>query len=105
MVSRHYQCKRSRLEKFIDEHFGDGYIVDEFIIDRNHPQGVERHCLTNNGVIIIYNLQSGKLITKLLARPQQLKRYYERSGKAPPLEYEQMLRLAREHNIAGYNEL
>lgn len=103
MVSRHYQRQRNKREKFIDEHFSDGYIVDEFIVDRNHPQGAERHCLTNNSVIIIYNLRTGKLVTKLLARPQQIKRYYEHSGKEPPLEYEQMLRLAREHTIAGYN--
>lgn len=102
MVSKHYQCQRNRREKFIDEHFGDDYIVDEFVVDRNHPKGEERHCLTNNAVIIIYNLRSGKLVTKLLARPQQIKRYYERSGKKPPLEYKQMLELAREHTIAGY---
>ena len=85
MVSKHYQEQRSEREKFIDEHFGDGYIIDEFIVDRNHPKGAERHCLTNNGVIIIYNLRSGKLVTKLLARPQQIKRYYERSGKVPSI--------------------
>lgn len=105
MVSRHYQEQRNEREKFIDEHFGNDYIVDEFIVDRNHPKGVERHCLTNNGVIIIYNLYSGKLVTKLLARPQQIKRYYECSGIKPPLEYKQILRLAKEHAIAGYNDI
>ena len=105
MVSRHYENKRTKRERFIDEHFGDDYVVDEFVVDRGHPDGVERHCITNNGIIVIYNLNSGKLCTKLIARPQQIKRYYENSGREPPLEYENILRLAKEHNILGYNKL
>lgn len=105
MVSEHYKKQRNRRERFIDEHFSDDYIVDEFVVDRGHPNGAERHCITNNGIIIIYNLNSGKLCTKLLARPQQIKRYYERYGREPPLEYENILKLARQHNVLGYNEL
>lgn len=105
MVSEHYKTERYRREKFIDEHFGDGQIVDEFMVDRGHPHGAERHCIMDNGVIVIYNFASGKLVTKLLARPQQIKRYYESSGKELPLEYEDILKLARQHNILGYNEL
>jgi len=105
MVSKHYETERHRREKFIDEHFGNGYIVDEFIVDKGHPKGVERHCITNEGVIIVYNFNSGKLVTKLLARPQQIKRYYESFERKPPLEYENILKLARQHNILGYNKL
>ena len=105
MVSEHYKSHRCRREKFIDEHFGDGRIIDEFIVDRGHPKGAERHCIMDNGVIVIYNVISRKLVTKILARPQQIKRYYESSGKEPPLEYENVLKLAREHNILGYNSL
>lgn len=105
MVSKHYQSQRGKREKFIDEHFSDGYIVDEFVVDRGHPHGAERHCIMNNGVVVIYNLITDKLITKILARPQQIKRYYENSNREPPSEYEEILRLAREHNILGYNKL
>ena len=105
MVSKHYQKQRNSREKFIDEHFGDGYVVDEFIVDRGHKDGAERHCIMNNGVIVIYNLISDKLITKILARPQQVKRYYENSGRKPPLEYEEILKLAHQHNVAGYSNL
>lgn len=105
MVSEHYKTERYRREKFIDKYFSDGRIIDEFIVDRGHPKGAERHCIMDNGVIVIYNFASGKLVTKLLARPQQIKRYYESSGKEPPLEYENILKLARQHNILGYNEL
>jgi hypothetical protein len=105
MVSKHYRWQRNKREKFIDEHFKYGYLVDEFIVDKGHPHGAERHCITNNGVIIIYNVNSGKLVTKLLARPQQIKRYYENSGRKPPLEYKRILKLAYRHSVAGYNEL
>ncbi len=105
MVSKHYQGQRSERERFIDEHFKDDYIVDEFIVDKGHPHGAERHCITNSGIIIVFNANSGKLVTKLLARPQQIKRYYENSGREPPAEYENILKLAYQHNVAGYNHL
>lgn len=105
MTSKHYRSKRYEREKFIEEHFKNDYIVDEFIVDKGHPNGSERHCITNNGIIIIYNANSGKLCTKLIARPQQVKRYYENSGREPPSEYEDILRLALEHTILGYNNL
>ena len=105
MVSEHYRTERYRREKFIDEHLGDGQMIDEFIIDRGHPNGAERHCIMDNGVIVIYNVESGKLITKLLARPHQIKRYYEFSGREPPENYEEILELAYLHNTLGYNHI
>lgn len=105
MVSKHYESQRNQREKFIDEHFKDDYVVDEFIVDRGHPHGAERHCITNNGIIIIFNADSGVMVTKLLARPQQIKRYYKDSGRKPPLEYEYILKVANEHHILGYNEM
>ena len=105
MVSKHYKNQRSKREEFIDEHFGDGHIIDEFIVDRGHPHGAERHCIMDNGVIVINNVVSGKLITKLLSRPYQIKRYYESSDKEPPEEYEKILELAHLHNVLGYNHI
>lgn len=102
MVSKHYQSKRYEREKFINEHFKDDYIVDEFIIDRGHPKGAERHCITNNGIIVIYNLRSGKLVTKLIARVGQIKRYYYNYGREPP---SYLIELARKHESLGYNKL
>jgi hypothetical protein len=79
-------------------------MVDGFIIDRGHKNGLEVHSISDKGIIVIHNLNSGKLITKLLARPQQIKRYYESTGRAPPPEYESILELAKQHHILGYNE-
>lgn len=106
MVSQHYKNKRNNREELIEERLnGDGYMIDGFIVDKGHVKGVEVHSITDKGVIIIHNLKSGKLVTKLLARPQQIKRYYQRTGRQPPPEYKDVLRLAWQHNCLGYNKI
>jgi hypothetical protein len=104
-MTNHYKNKRYNREKFIDEHLGNGHVVDEFVVDRGHPNGAERHCITDNGIIIVYNVVTGKLVTKLLARPQQIKRYYESTGKKHPPEYDNILKLAYQHQCLGYNNI
>jgi len=77
MVSNHYKKQRYKREKFINKYCnGDGKIIDEFVIDKGHKNGLERHCVTDTGMIIIYNAHSGVLVSKLIARPNQIKRYY-----------------------------
>jgi hypothetical protein len=102
MISKHYNRQRYRREKFINKCCnGDGKIIDEFIVDKGHVNGLERHCITDTGMIIIYNVNSGKLITKLIARPNQIKRYYAETDKVPPPS---LLRLAEWHESLGYNK-
>lgn len=106
MTSLHYKNNRNKRENFIEEYLSDdGIMVDGFIVDKGHKKGLEVHSITDKGIIVIHNLNSGKLITKLIARPQQIKRYYESSGREPPPEYEDILELARQHHILGYNEI
>ena len=105
MVSKHYETHRSEREKFIEENLGKGHIIDGFIVDKGHIKGAEVHSITDNGIIIVHNLTSGKLVTKLLARPQQIKRYYDNTKREPPEELESVLALAREHTILGYNNM
>lgn len=103
MVSKHYRSQRNEREKFIDECLGgDGKIVDSFIVDNGHPHGLEMHCVTDNGVIVIFNKDSGKLCTKLLARKNQIKKLYQGVGKQPP---KWLLELAAEHERLGYNKV
>ena len=106
MVSQHYKNERCSREDFIKERLGgDGRVVDSFIIDKGHIKGLERHDITDNGIIIIYNAVSKKLISKLIARPQQIKRYYKYTGRQPPEEYKSVLKLAKLHEILGYNKI
>lgn len=102
-MTNHYKNKRYDREEFINEHLGNGRIIDEFIVDRGHPNGAERHCITDNAIIIIYNVISGKLVTKLIARPQQIVRYYESTGKKRPPEFSSIIDLAYQHQCLGYN--
>lgn len=106
MVSNHYKKQRYKREKFIDKHLnGDGEVIDSFIINNGHPDGVERHDITENGIILIYNMTTQKLITKLIAREWQIKRYYKNEGREPPPEYENVLQLARWHESLHYNHM
>ena len=101
-VSRHYKKQRYKREKFINKYCnGDGEIIDEFIVDKGHKNGLERHCITNTGIIIIYNVESGKLVSKLIARVGQIKRYYYGTGREPP---KSLLKLAEWHESLGYNK-
>lgn len=105
MVSEHYKKHRCRREKFINEHInGDGRMIDGFIVDNGHVGGLECHSITENGVILIHNLNSGVLISKLIARPEQIARYYEMTGRETPPEYENVIRLAMWHKSLSYNK-
>jgi hypothetical protein len=102
MVSNHYKNQRYKREKFIRKCCnGDGKIIDEFIVDKGHKNGLERHCVTDTGMIIIYNATSGVLVSKLIARPNQIKRYYVGTDREPPPS---LLRLAEWHESMGYNK-
>ena len=101
--TNHYKYKRYKREKFINKHlYGDGNVVDSFVVDRGHPMGEEVHCITDHAVIVILNKNSGKLCTKLLARKNQIKRLYQGVGRQPP---RWLLKLAMEHERLGYNKI
>lgn len=104
MVSKHYKTKRSNREKFIVEQLGGyGKVVDSFIVDTGHPKGKEIHQITDNGIIKIYNANSGVFITSLIARVGQIKRYYKLFNREPPKEYKDIIKLAQMHKQLGYN--
>lgn len=100
--SNHYKNKRYKREKFIHKYLcGDGKIIDSFVVDKGHKDGLERHCVTDTGLIIVYNLETQKLVTKLIARKNQITRYYHNVDKEPPPS---LLRLAEWHESMRYNK-
>ena len=106
VVTNHYKKERRKRENFINKYIhNDGYIIDGFIVDKGHKNGAEVHSITDNGIIIIHNLESGALVTKLIARENQIKRYYKNTNKTPPREYKRVLELARWHESLGYNSV
>ena len=75
MNTKHYSRDRRRREKVIKQ-IGEGQPYKEFVIDRGHKDGAELHVITTNAIIIVYNAINHKLITKMIARPNQIKRYF-----------------------------
>lgn len=101
-ISKHYKKQRYKREKFINKYVnGDGKVIDSFIINRGHVNGIERHDITENGIILIYNNNSNILVSKLIARPSQIKRYYKATNKTPP---SYLIYLAQWHEDLGYNK-
>lgn len=98
MTSNHWTTDRQARENIIRQ-IGTGIVVDKFIVDRGHKNGLERHEITSTGIIIIYNDRTNKMVTKLIARAGQIQRYY--NGKAP----KELIEVAREHQRKGYNEM
>ncbi len=98
MTSRHYKNDRSEREAKIKE-IGLGEEYATFIVDKGHRNGAELHTITTNGIIIIRNARTHKMVTKLIARPNQIKRYFDKITK----DVENIISIARVHTELGYN--
>lgn len=102
MTSKHYNKQRNQRQRIINRYInGDGNVIDSFVVDKGHKDGLEIHSITDTGLIIIHNKETKKLVTKLIARPQQIERYYKNSNKSPP---SWLIRLAEWHMSLGYNQ-
>ena len=100
MNSRHYTRDRQRREAIITQ-IGTGNIIKEVVVDRGHRNGPEVHKITDTALILVYNQKSGKLVTKLIARPAQILRYYRENEPKPT----KVVELARVHTKLKYNEM
>lgn len=100
MNSRHYSTDRQSREAIITQ-IGVGTVIKTVVIDRGHRNGPEIHKITSTALIFIYNQRSGKLVTKLIARPAQILRYYKEDEPKPT----KIVELARVHTRMGYNEM
>ena len=99
MTSRHYNRDRIIREKLIRE-IGVGKEIKTVRVDKGHPNGAELHTITTNGIIIIRNERTHKMITKLIARPNQIKRVYNAKGQYAP---KWLLDVAYENQNRGFN--
>ena len=75
MTSRHYKADREQRENIIKNIIGEGKVIKTIEVDKGHRNGAEIHKLTDTGIIEVYNKATGKLITKLIARCGQAKRF------------------------------
>ncbi len=94
MTSKHYTDDRKIREELI-QRIGLGKEIGTFRVDKGHPNGAELHTVTDTGIIIIRNERTHKMVTKLIARPNQIKRY--------GIKDKNLIEIARKHQILGYN--
>lgn len=76
--------------------------MESFVIDRGHASGAEIHSVTDTGVILIKNERTGRLVTGIIARPEQIRRLYRSTDSVPP---KKLIKLAYKHNALRYNEV
>lgn len=98
MTSRHYNEDRKSREDLIRT-IGYGTTVKTVIIDRGHRNGPEIHEISDTGIITVYNERTKKLVTKLIARPGQIRRYYKENEIIP----KNLLQIAKEHQRMAFN--
>ena len=74
--SKHINDRTNRLAKInMLIHTENAKIVDAFEVNTGHKNGNEIHVVYNNGVVKIYNKNSKKFVTAIIARIPQMERY------------------------------
>ena len=68
------------------------------VVDKGHKNGNEIHLVYNNGIVKIYNANSRKFITVLIARVPQIERYEIKVTKT-------MRNKIKSHVAKGYNNI
>lgn len=99
ILTRHAADDRNERFRRIKLNIGFGSVF--FVaknVERGHKDGEERHELTTTGLIKVYN-KRGELVTILIARPEQICRYFEDESLIPA----KVIELCREHQRLGYN--
>lgn len=97
MTSYHYIMDRKEREYLIQQ-IGMGTIVKVVSADFGHKNGVCTYKITSTAIILVCDYETDRVITKLIARPGQLKRYY--GQERVPSE---LLKIAYEHRMMNYN--
>lgn len=73
-------------------------VVKIAIVNKGHKDGNEIHVIYNNGIVKIYNANTRKFITVLIAREPQITRYQIKVTKT-------MRKKIESHVAKGYNNI
>lgn len=96
MMTQHINERKDRIA--IIEKIGYGKPVVTITVDNGHRNGAEEQTLSTTGIVTIRNKRTRKVITYLIARPGQLKRFF-----VDTIIPEDLLEIARIHQRMGYN--
>ena len=91
-----HESQRETRKEVISQ-LGDLVEFDSFVVDTGHPMGYEVHTVCTNGVIVIANMVTKRVVTYLIARPGQIKRY--------GIKDETLIAIAKRHQEWGLNKL
>jgi hypothetical protein len=97
-ISKHWMQDRERRNELIKK-IGLGTEIKRAVVDKGHRNGAEIHVISSTGIVTIYNQRTGKLITKLIARPGKIRQYYKEGEMIP----EDLLKIARYHQKMKYH--
>ena len=77
MESMHYYKERVKRHSEVESLIimEKAVSIAAFVVDKGHENGNEIHVIYNNGIVRIYNQNSGKHITDIIARKPQIERY------------------------------
>ena len=71
-------------------------VIKIAVVNKGHNNGAEVHVIYNNGVVKVYNANTHKYITMLIAREAQIERYNIKLTKT-------MRNKIKRHVAEGYN--
>jgi hypothetical protein len=103
--SQHLKYERNNRVATLKAVLGEGIGVASFIVDRGHAEGVERHIIHHNGVIVIVNDRTHKVVTTFACSPNYLTRYWRGVGKQVPVSLNYLLETARRNVRLGLTRL
>ena len=89
------RSKRAQIaQRLINEECAKVYKIA--IVDKGHENGAEVHIIYNNGIVKVYNANTHKYITMLIAREAQIARYNIKVTQT-------MRNKIKKHIAEGYN--
>lgn len=78
MTSKHYMKDRKYREEAIKKYFGgEGKVVFETVKYDENRKNYYLYQITENAVLIVRATDKDLIITKMLARPSRIKKYWE----------------------------
>lgn len=99
METLHFKQERQTRENLIRKYIGYGEEHARFVVDKGHRNGPEIHIITTTALIVVLNQRTKKHVTTLIARPGQIRRYYE-ENQTPYF----LVKQALDHQRKGWNE-
>lgn len=101
--SAHFKYERYERKKTIEMVLGQGKCLTSFVVDKAHKNGNTIDYILDNGVVVIVNEKSKKLVTTIVPRLPQLRRYFK-DGFIPQ-QYSSLIKIAIHNERMGYHKM